>query len=117
METKLMKNTLHFLDRVWAGVVFGLVCPLLCFLLAFLLIDNENSFSIFWYNFTHDAFPYDFEMNNANNELKKNILILSLILNLIVFYIAYFSLKFDRFIKGLVFITLFLVGLSYLFIY
>ena len=112
-----MRNKLHKFDRVWVGISLGIISPLVCFLLAFLLVNNGNSFSIFWYNFTNDAYPYDFNMNSLNNELKKNILILSLLLNLIIFYIGYFTLKYDKFTKGLVFVTLLLVGLAYLFIY
>ena len=112
-----MRNKLHKLDRVWVGLSLGIICPVVCFLLAFLFVNNGNSFSIFWYNFTNDAYPYDYNMNSLNNELKKNILILSLLLNLIIFYIGYFTLKYDKFTKGLVFVTLLLVGLAYLFIY
>ena len=74
-------------------------------------------FLFFWYNFTHDAFPYDFQMNANNNEMKKNTLILCLLLNLIVFYLGYFTLKYDQFTKGIVATTLLLVGLSFIFIY
>ncbi|MFL2571656.1 MAG: hypothetical protein ACJ0QL_07265 [Parvicellaceae bacterium] len=112
-----MKNKLHRLDNVWIGFGTGVLLPIIGFFLIFLFANNGNPFSIFWYNFTHEAFPYDFQMNSSNNEMKKNILILCLILNLIVFYLGYFTLKFDQFTKGIVAITLLLVGLSFIFIY
>ena len=112
-----MRNKLHNIDRLWFGIAIGIICPIICFLIAFLFVGNGNSFSIFWYNFTHEAYPYDYNMNSMNNDLKKNILILCLLLNLVVFYLGYFTLKFDKFTKGIVFITLLLVGLAYLFIY
>ena len=112
-----MRNKLHYIDKLWVGIAVGIICPFICFLIAFFIVGNENSFSIFWYNFTQDAFTYDYKMNTINNELKKNILILCLILNLLVFYIGFFTLKYDKFTKGIVFITLLLVGLAYLFIY
>ena len=52
-----MKNKLHRLDNVWAGIGLGFLIPILGFFVIFLLTNNGNPFSIFWYNFTHDAFP------------------------------------------------------------
>ena len=71
-----MKNKLHRLDNVWAGIGLGFLIPILGFFVIFMFTNNGNPFSIFLYNFTHDAFPYDFQMNANNNEMKKNTLIL-----------------------------------------
>ena len=113
-----MKN--HWFDKYnkfYFGIILGLLFPIIGFFISFLVIGSGHSLEAFWGIFIKDSSVFSGEITETYNEIRQNILIFSLMTNLLLFYFSFFMFKIDRFSKGLVAITLILAALSMLFIY
>lgn len=98
-----LKYKLSKYNSFWVGVVAGLILPILGFLLSKEVKLPAANLSEYWSIFTNAAF-----------QVNKDIIVFSLLPNMVLFYFLFFKWKTDESAKGLVFITLIIGGLSFL---
>ena len=93
-------------DVVWVGLALGFVLPVLGFVLSKYVKSPSISYSHYWKLFIDSSLEYN-----------KEILIFSLLPSMLAFYFLFFLFKMDVAAKGLVGVTLFVAGLSFLFLF
>lgn len=93
-------------DVAWVGIVLGVILPPLGFVLSKYVKSPMSSFDSYWRLFL-----------NSQLEVNKEILIFSLLPSMLAFYFLFFLFKMDKAAKGLVGVTLFVVGLSFLLLF
>lgn len=97
-----MKYQLSWINNFWAGLGAGLILPIFGFLLSKEVKASGATLEEYWRIFI----TADFQVN-------KEIIVFSLLPNMLLFYILFFRIKTDNSAKGLVFITLILGALSF----
>jgi len=93
-------------DVVWLGLILGLILPPLGFLMSKYVKSPRSSYSNYWQLFL-----------DSSLEVNKDILIFSLLPSMLAFYFLFFMFKMDIAAKGLVGVTLFVAGFSFLFLF
>ncbi|CAG5083958.1 hypothetical protein [Parvicella tangerina] len=95
------EETKERLDKIWFGLVIGGVLPVIGFFVSKLFKDKEGSYSLKGY----------WNLLVGQNDYYLDILIFSLIPNLLAFYLFFFMWKMDQAVKGLIFMTLIYLGI------
>lgn len=98
-----LKYQLSWINNFWVGMGAGLVLPIVGFLLSKEVKLPEATLEQYWSIF-----------RNADFQVNKEIIVFSLLPNMLLFYILFFRIKTDSSAKGLVFVTLILGALSFL---
>lgn len=98
-----LKYKLSWINNFWVGLLAGLILPVFGFLLSKEVKLPEATLEEYWKIFT----TKDFQVN-------KDIIVFSMLPNMLLFYILFFRIKTDNSAKGLVLVTLILGGLSFL---
>lgn len=98
MDLGISKNKF---DTIVVGSILGAILPLIGFFLSKLLKDRDNSYTLKGY----------WNLLIGQNDYYLDILTLSLIPNLLAFYLLYFHWKMDKALKGLIFVTIIYLGI------
>ena len=93
-------------DVVWFGVVLGLILPPIGFVISKYVKSPMSSYKNYWNLFL-----------DSQLEVNKEILIFSLLPSMLAFYFIFFLFKMDIASKGLVGVTLFVAGISFLILF
>tara|TARA_B110000285_G_scaffold37290_1_gene40381 strand:- start:1088 stop:1411 length:324 start_codon:yes stop_codon:yes gene_type:complete len=94
-------------DVAWFGLVLGFILPPLGFVLSkYVKSYNNSSYKEYWELFLRSEL-----------EVNKDILIFSLLPSMLAFYFLFFLFKMDTAAKGLVGVTLFVTGISFLLLF
>lgn len=90
------------LNNLWIGLIIGFLLPLLGFFLSKPFKFPSGNYSSYW------------NLLVSNTHYSTEILTLSLIPNMLLFYFLFFQWRTDQAAKGLVFSTIIWVGLLFL---
>lgn len=84
------------LDNFFVGLISGAIMPFLGFWIVYLYVSYERNLTwkMFWIMF------------NSTDGHRASVLTLSLIANMLLFYLFFFRWKLDQASKGLVFVTM-----------
>jgi hypothetical protein len=91
-------NRIQKLDKVWIGLLMGMLFPFIMFILYWLFFHHQISF------------PVRFVRYLMGGNLLSNVIKMCALGNLLLFYFG-LSYKIDRFSRGIVFSVLFYVAL------
>jgi ABC-type bacteriocin/lantibiotic exporter with double-glycine peptidase domain len=91
-------------DKVWMGVVFGVVFSVIGFFLAKFVKDKQGSYTVeaFW------------NLMVGQTDYYLEILTFSLLPNMLAFYFLFFRWQMDKAVRGLIFATIMLMGMVFL---
>ena len=106
MEIMMLTGWKKKYDLAWIGITLGIVLPPLGFLLSKYVKSPSSSYKNYWQLFL-----------DSSLEINKEILIFSLLPSMLAFYFLFFLFKMDSAAKGLVGVTLFVAGFSFLFLF
>jgi|TARA_B110000495_G_C22932506_1_gene545193 hypothetical protein len=106
MEIMMLTGWKKKYDIVWVGLILGFILPPLGFLLSKYVKSPNSSYKNYWQLFL-----------DSSLEINKEILIFSLLPSMLAFYFLFFLFKMDVAAKGLVGVTLFVAGFSFLFLF
>jgi hypothetical protein len=84
------------LDKFWIGTLAGTLLPFLGFWIVYLYVSYERSLS--WATF--------WKMFNTGDDHRAAVMTLSLIANMLAFWLFFFYWKLNHASKGLVFVTM-----------
>ncbi len=96
-------NRVSKYNKFWVGFVTGMVLPILGFLLSKEVKAPEVTMARYWQIFT-----------DGELQVNKDIIVFSILPNMVLFYVFFFQLKYDNLSKGLVLVTLLVGGFSFI---